>query len=302
MTTPTPKTIAPRAVNAKGRAKPSSTLKTVDKALNTLDFLTAFGGQVGVREMAEYLGINKSSTHRLLTTLERHGYVAQDPITGKYQLGIRMFEAGAVVFTQMELRTTARPHLLRLADVTGEVVHLAVVSGSLCVYVDKVEGPRAIPMASQVGWRKPLYCTGIGKVLLAYLPETLIEQILLEQDLKPLTPNSITDLDQLRAQLVEIRARGVAYDREEIEVGLCCVAAPVLRSNGQLVGAISLAGPAGRFEEEHLPTLAEQVRATAAAVSRDLEMALAGSRNVAEVPCQGSHVASREPNLTVLRE
>ncbi len=235
-----------------------------------MSFLGAFGGQVGVRELAEYLGINKSSTHRLLTTLERHGYVAQDPITGKYQLGMRVFEAGATVFNQMSLRVVARPHLERLAESSGEVVHLAVVNGDQCVYVDKVEGPLAIPMASQLGWRKPLYCTGVGKALLAYQPDYRVAQFLREQQLRALTPSTITDPDRLRAELQEIRALGLAHDREEIEVGLRCVAAPVLGANGQVVAAVSVAGPAERYSEDRLPGLGEMVRAAAAAIARDL--------------------------------
>ena len=245
----------------------------MDKALNTLDFLAIFGGQAGVRELAEYLGTNKSSTHRLLTTLERHGYVAQDPITGKYQLGMRVFEAGAVVLSQMNLRAAARPHLERLARESGEVVHLAVENGGQCVYVDKVEGPQAISMASQLGWRKPLYCTGVGKAMLAHLPQPRIDQVLRAGQLRPLTPNTVTDPDRLAAELEEVRTTGIAYDREEIEVGLRCVAAPIRGANGRVVAAISVAGPAARFGPERLPRLAQLVGSTAEAISRDLAFA-----------------------------
>lgn len=250
--------------------KRTATLKTVDNALNTLDFLGIFGGQVGVRELAEYLGTNKSSTHRLLTTLERHGYVSQDPITGKYQLGMRLFEAGAVVLSQMNLRAAARPHLEMLAEKTGEVVHLAVENGSQCVYVDKVTGPRAIPTASQLGWRKPLYCTGVGKALLAFLPEPRVNQIVRGGPLSALTPNTITDPDRLMAELEEIRGSGVAYDREEIELGLSCVAAPVLGANGRVVAAISVAAPTPRFLGERREHLVGLVRDAAEAISYDL--------------------------------
>lgn len=257
-------------LRARGTAKLTSPLKTVDKALNTLDFLAAFGGQVGVRELAEYLGINKSSTHRLLTTLERHDYVAQDPITGKYQLGMRVFQAGAIVFNQMKLRTVARLHLERLAESTGEVVHLAVLNGSRCVYVDKIEGPHAIKMASQLGWRKPLYCTGVGKALMAYLPANRVERILQEEELKPLTPYTITDVPRLLAELSEIRASGVAHDREEIELGLRCVAAPVFGARDQVVAAVSVAGPTAHFVPELLPEMVDRVRSVAEAISLHL--------------------------------
>ncbi len=268
---PTPDALTPKV---RSRTKRTATLKTVDKALNARDFLGVFGGQVGIRELAAYLGTDKSSTHRLLTTLERHGYVAQDPVTGKYQLGMRVFEAGAVVLNQMNLRAAARPHLEQLAQETGEVVHLAVESGGQCVYVDKVVGPQAIPMASQLGWRKPLHCTGVGKALLAHLPDHRIEQILQTEDFRPLTPNTITDPARLAAELADVRATGIAHDREEIEVGLRCVAAPILGSSRQMVAAISVAGPATRFSSERLPALVKLVRDAADAISRSLVFAL----------------------------
>lgn len=255
---------------ARNPIKRTATLKTVDKALNTLDFLGVFGGQVGVRELAEYLGINKSSTHRLLTTLERHGYVAQDPITGKYQLGMRIFEAGAVVLSQMSLRAAARPHLERLAQETGEVVHLAVENGDHCVYMDKINGPNAVQTASQLGWRKPLYCTGVGKMLLAHLPDPRIAQILREQELRPLTPNTVTDRSQLLKELEEIRSVGIAFDREEIELGLRCVAAPIVGTNSRVVAAVSVSGPNARFGQAQLPRLIQLVLDTSQVISRDL--------------------------------
>lgn len=256
--------------------KSTATLKTVDKALNALDFLGVFGGQVGVRELAEYLGINKSSTHRLLTTLESHGYVAQDPHTGKYQLGMRVFQVGAVVLGQTNLRAAARPHLERLAETTGEVVHLVVENGGQCLYVDKVVGAQAIPTGSALGWRRPLYCTGVGKVLLAHLPEHRRDQVVHGNGLRPYTPNTITDPRVLVGELEEIKTTGVAHDREEMEVGLRCVAAPVVGADGRVVAAISVAGPTARFDADRLPHLTELVRAAAAAVSRDLARAGAG--------------------------
>jgi DNA-binding IclR family transcriptional regulator len=261
--------------------KRTANLKTVDKALNTLDFLGIFGGQVGVRELAEYLAINKSSTHRLLTTLESHGYVAQDPHTGKYQLGIRLFQVGAVVLSQTNLCAAARPHLQRLAEETGEVVHLVIENGGQCLYVDKVTGAQAIPTGSALGWRRPLYCTGVGKALLAHLPAQRREQIVYGAGLRSYTPNTITDPFRLEAELEEIRATGVAHDREEMEVGLRCVAVPVVDAEGRVVAAISVAGPTARFGPDDLPHLIELVRSAAAGISRDLAVCGAGrgSRN-----------------------
>ncbi len=252
------------------RAKRTATLKTVDKALNAVDLLAVFGGKVGVRELAEYLGTDKSSTHRLLTTLERHGYVAQDSITGKYQLGMRVFEVGSVLLNQMNLRAVAHVHLERLARDTREGAHLAVENADQCAYVDKIEGEDARPTSSQLGWRQPLHCTALGKVLLAYLPDGRMQRILSAEEPKPLTPYTVTDPDQLRAQLSEVRRTGVALDNQEIEVGQFCVAAPVFGADGQVVAAISIAGPVERFGPERLPQLVQSVRHCAESISSDL--------------------------------
>lgn len=252
------------------RAKRTATLKTVDKALNAVDFLAVFGGKVGVRELAEYLSIDKSSMHRLLTTLEQHGYVAQDPITGKYQLGTRVFEVGAVLLNQINLRAVAHAHLEQLAHETGEGAHLAVENADQCAYVDKIEGEKALRSSSQLGWRQPLHCTALGKVLLAYLPDHRIHHVLRTEELEPLTPYTITDPEQLAAQLSEIRRTGIALDNQEIEVGMFCIAAPILGTGGQVVGAISIAGPVQRFGPDRLPQLIGSVRQTAEAISQDL--------------------------------
>ncbi len=132
----------------------TASLKTVDKALRVLDFLAVFGGQVGVRELDKFLDVNKSSTHRLLTTLESHGYVAKEPHTGKYQMGLRVFELGAVVLNQADLRAVARPYLQRLATSTGEVVHLVVGNRGQCLYIDKLTGDHAIRTGSALGCRR----------------------------------------------------------------------------------------------------------------------------------------------------
>lgn len=249
--------------------KRTAPLKTVEKALSILNFLAAFGGTVGVRELTGYLEIDKSSTHRLLTTLERHGYTARDPVTGKYQLGARLFDAGNIVFAHLNVRVAAHPHLERLAADSGDVVHLAVVNGDHCVYVDKVTGPEAIPTASQVGWRKPLYCTGVGKVLLAHLPEERANEVL-SAPLLPLTPHTVTDAQALRWELADIRACGVGFDREEIELGLRCIAAPLRGADGQVIAAISVAGAAARFSGARLERVVSLVRNAAEAISRDL--------------------------------
>lgn len=259
------------------RAKRTSTLKTVDKALNAVDFLAVFGGKVGVRELAEYLGFDKSSTRRLLTTLERHGYVAQDSVTGKYQLGNRVFEIGAVLLNQMNLRAVTHAHLERLARETGEGAHLAVENAGQCAYVDKIEGESALHTSSHVGWRQPLHCTALGKMLLAYLPDPRIHDVLRTEELKPLTRCTITDRDQLFAQLSEIRRTGIALDYQEIEVGMSCVAAPIFGTGGQVVGAVSFAGPVQRFGPERLPQLIQSVRQCAEAISRDLARSLGQS-------------------------
>ena len=169
----------------------------------------------------------------------------------------------------MEIVKVARPYIEELVEKCDETVDLGVYDKNEVVFVDKKESTRSVRMVSSIGKRLPLHCTGTGKALLAFLPESEIDKVI-SRGLARYTDNTITTPEDLRRELAKIRTDGYAVDRQEFEMGVKCVGAPVLDPDGRAVAAISIAGPAARITDERIPSLAEMVKAAADRISRDL--------------------------------
>ena len=176
---------------------------------------------------------------------------------------------GSVVIHQRGLHTAAHPVVDELSVATGETCHLAVLSGTDAVYVYKIDGASSIIMSSRVGGRAPSHCTSIGKVLVAWARPGLVEQVM-EQGLRPYTQATITSPEGFAAELDKVRAQGCAFDLEEYEQGLCCVAAPVRDYSGSVIAALGLAGPRSRVTKRRLNELTTSVIGAAEAISRKL--------------------------------
>jgi len=235
-------------------------LQSVSNALTILELLGA-EKELGVADLARRLGLAKSTVHRLLTTLEAHGFAAQNPATGKYRLGLKAVAVAGRALDLLDFRPLVRPVLVKLRDETGETAHLVIREGGKALFIDKVESQSAIRMTSHVGWQAPLYCTATGKVLLAYAPPQERAALLESLELKAYTPNTITDRARLGAELEAIFNRGFSCDNEEIELGLYCLAAPVFGRRGELVAALSISGPASRLKDR--PELIARVKQAA---------------------------------------
>lgn len=208
-----------------------------------------------LRDLAATVGLPKSTVHRLLGDLVALGYVRQNRDSGRYQLTSRMFEIGSTSVGRNDFVTLARPYLDRLAKELEETVHLVVRDGSDVVYVYKAEAGH-LRLSSRLGLRVPMYCTGVGKAILATMPRGTAEGILSPQSLQPITPNTILSLDQMWAQLREIRARGWAIDDEENELGIRCVAIALPGRSGEAEVAFSISGPTARMSDARLDELA----------------------------------------------
>ncbi|WP_238457075.1 IclR family transcriptional regulator [Desulforamulus putei] len=245
-------------------------MQSVERAISILEVLERSSEPLGVTEISNRLALHKSTTFGLLHTLESKGFVNQDPENGKYKLGLRLFEIGENVHKRMNLRYQARPFLQKLVKEFNETVHLVVKTDNEYVYIDKVEGPQAIRMYSQIGKRALMHCTGVGKSILAFLSEDELEDILNSIELTEFTPNTITNLTQLKDQLVKIKKQGYSIDDEEIEIGLRCVAAPIFNHNGEAIAAISIAGPTTRMTYERIAELIVPIKETALAISSTL--------------------------------
>ena len=245
-------------------------VQVLDRALGLLDALAQQPNGATLTELSLRLRLHKSTAHRLVMVLERHHLVCRQPETGRYRLGLKLFELGSRAVASTDLREQARPHLQRVLYETEETVHLCVLDEGEVVYVDKVEPQRSVRMASSMGRRMPAHCTAVGKAMLAELSETEVDEIVRRSGLRRVTRHTITTPAELSAELRAIRARGYALDNEENEEGVRCVAAAVRDSNGHPVAAISVSGPSFRITKEKVPVVARAVTAAAQAISQKL--------------------------------
>jgi DNA-binding IclR family transcriptional regulator len=244
--------------------------QVVDRVIDILEAFEWLGPQLGVSEISRALNLKKATTHRLLASLRRRDIVAQDPVTRRYHLGMRLWQLGMLALNQVDWIDRARPHLRQLRDETGETTHLAILDDGQVLYVDKVESEHSLRMPSQVGRRLPAHCTGIGKALLANLSPQELAAIIEQRGLPALTPHTITERHTLVSELAQVRERGYAVDDEEIEPGLRCIAAAVRGHGGEVVGAISIAGPSSRLRREDVARHAERVVSAAQQISQAL--------------------------------
>jgi DNA-binding IclR family transcriptional regulator len=258
----------------KRRTKPVSASRyTVDAAAKALDLLSAFSfrePRLSLADLAIRTGIPRPTAFRLLTTLEQAGFVAK--VNGEYQPGIKCFVLGNVVAANMDLRAKAQAHLERLRDVTGETVHLAVLDEWQVLYLERLQSPHPIGfMRSRIGAIVPAHCTSLGKTLLAFRAPDDVESWMRAQTLKTMTPGTITSPRRLLKELRAIRERGYGLDEQEHELGVRCIAAPIRNHTGEVVAAISIAGPADRMPTPLIDSaMAGNLVATARAISLEL--------------------------------
>ncbi|MFJ7738725.1 IclR family transcriptional regulator [Lysinibacillus sp. NPDC097287] len=182
---------------------------------------------------------------------------------------MKLFELGNVVSKQLDIREIAQQHIQKLVDILNETVHLAIYEHGEAIYVEKVEVPHAIQISSQVGKIAPMYCTGVGKSILAYLDDLEIEKILTTNDLKKFTENTKVNKDEIKQELKQIRKQLYCIDDEEIEIGLQCIAAPIFNNKGEVIAGISCSAPKMRITDEKLPMMIENVRKCALHISQN---------------------------------
>ncbi len=243
----------------------------VQKAFAVLECFAASEGFLNYREICARLTLPRSTIHRLLTDLKEIGYVVQDSETGKYGLGIRLFEIGMRAVVQRGLTAAIRPFMEKLARVSGETINLGVLTQDYEVlYVEKVESSNAVRVDRPVGARDAAYCTALGKILLAYLPEQEIEEYLASVKITQHGPNTIMSAGELRQHLSLVRSRGVARDNRESYPDLSCVAAPIRDRTGKVIAAVSISGPSTRLGSERQDEIEAPLVEICACVSRGL--------------------------------
>jgi IclR family transcriptional regulator, KDG regulon repressor len=245
-------------------------LSSVHNAIRVLDCFSATDRELGVSELARRLGLGKSTVFRLGSTLVAGGLLEHNPESGRYRLGLRLYELGALVSVHIDLHDAAGPHLLEVRNRTGETVQLSVLDGREVVYVERLESSHTVRIFGRVGHRLPAYCTATGKVLLAHLPDSELEALLDGWELPARTPYTITDPAVLRKALAEVRRRGWGENVQEAELGVASVAAPVRDAHGAVVAALSVVGPVIRLDGGSLRRFATVAVQAADAVSQRL--------------------------------
>jgi IclR family acetate operon transcriptional repressor len=240
-------------------------VQSLERAFELLELMADAGGEVALSRLALESGMPLSSIHRLVRTLVARGYVRQLP-SRRYVLGPRLIHLGEIA--SRTLATWARPHLSRLVDAIGETANLAMLDGDRVVYAAQVPSRHSMRMFTEVGRRVHLHCTGVGKVLLAGLPDDAVREVLARAGMPARTARTLTDPDALLAELHRVAGQGYALDDGEEEAGVRCVAVPL--PGGAPAAAISVSGPEGRLAMEAVPRVVSLLQGAAAALAAEL--------------------------------
>jgi DNA-binding IclR family transcriptional regulator len=243
----------------------------LESALNALELLAQSRAGLTLSELTRRLEIPKSSAHCLLLTLERRGYLHRNE-RNRYLFGLRLFSLANMALSGLELRERAAPFLKSLMARTRLTVHLAMLEQHEAVLIEKVEPAGIFRLATWLGKRMDVHCTGLGKALTAYLPDDELEQLVHEHGLPRHNDNTISSLRRLRDDLARTRKLGYAVDDEEDEIGHRCIGAPIFDQTGAVIAAVSVSGTTSDVSGDNVVFLAERVKECAASISSVLRM------------------------------
>ncbi len=247
--------------------------KAFTKGLKLLETLARSAKPRGITDLAGELGFTKSNVHRLLTTLQSHGFVRQDPASSTYELTLKIWELGSIVVRKLDLVTLARPAMASLAAATGETVHLSVLDDTDVVYVDKIESSHQIRAHTSIGMRAPAFAMATGKAMLAHEADAELERF--RPVLQRYTATTRVTMDELRSDLEQVRRLGFAMVLHgEWREGIAACACAILGQSGRAVGAIGISGPDTRLKRKELKQHSEHVVSAAKRVSGALGHAL----------------------------
>ncbi len=244
---------------------------TVGKAMEVLDQVAEFGRPVRFAALLEASPFPKATLYRFLQTLTNQRMLEYNPETQTYALGVRLVRLAHAAWLQSSLAPIARPHLDALSARIGLTVHLAQLDNGQVLYVDKRNAAQPVDMYSQAGKIGPAYCTGLGKAMVAFLPETEQARVLSQQSYHTFTPHTLDTPGKLSAELKKIVARGHAYDREEHEPGIICIAVPILGAQGGVLGGLSITGSTRDMTFKQLDALVPDLKAAAQDIAADAE-------------------------------
>ena len=247
-------------------SKPHNTIQSVDRALSILELFTSQKTEWGVSEIARALSLNKSTAFGLITTLEYRKYLEKKDDGAKYRLGLRVLDLSSVRLSGFEFIDSAHPVLKDVMTKVGETVHLAIYDNGEVIYVDKIEASNTLKISSFIGKRNPCYCTGVGKCLLAFQKEVEIDRVL-QFEMIPYTQKTVTNSQGLKSLLAQIRKEKIAFDDEEFENGLVCIAVPIFDRFNEVCAAISISSPTIRTDKRRIEEFAGVLKKAGMAIS-----------------------------------
>lgn len=263
---------APDVKQASAQAAGSRT-GTLGKAISVLEIVAFSDEPMRFTDILNKSGQPRGSLHRQLSNLVSEGLLTLNP-DHSYALGLRLLRFASGAWASNQFRKIAEPHLRQLHSMTGETVHLGVLNCGEVIYLDKVESRQAVRMHSQIGNASPAYCTGVGKAAMAALPDEKLHELVSGLDFRRYTEFTLSGPEALYAEIDDIRNTGIACDREEHEIGITCVAAPIYSADHSFVAAVSVTAPAYRAGEETLAGWAGAVKDTAASIMDDMRTRL----------------------------
>ncbi len=227
----------------------TGTIQSVERALNILK-LFKDNEELGITQIASLLNLPKGTVHGLVKTLEKNGFVEQNEGNLKYHCGMESFKLGMISAMRMDLRRLASQRAQKLTDELEETVHLAVLMNGMCVIIDRFSPSKPFLLIPQVGSAVPAHCTATGKVLLSQMNDTQLKAVVERCKLDSYTKHTVTNLEELRQQLEEVRLKGYAISDQEALLGLTCIAAPVKDYTGSVTASLSVAGSSESFMEK----------------------------------------------------
>lgn len=245
-------------------------IQSIERAVSVLDYLSKKPQGERLTVISKDLGLNKSTVFSIISTLEDLRCVSQNQVTGRYSLGIRLLEFAHSLLSSMDIIKIAKPFLYDLASQYDETINLALMSGGEVIYVDKVQSSKSVRVEMRLHEKVPAYCCSTGKVFLAYMSQEKREAMLDQMSFQPRTIYTITNRAQLEGELDVIRDRGYAYDREEFEIGLTCIACPIYNNRGEVVAAISLNAPTNRMVNIEQNQLIKNIKSVSQKLTQQL--------------------------------
>jgi len=243
---------------------------SLDRALTVLEMLAHSRRGQSLADLARRMSAPKSTLHCVLLTLERRGYLERDETSHRYVFGLKLFSLVNSAISQVKVNEVALPVLHSLMEQTRMTIHMAILDQGEAVLVNKIEPPGLLRLATWIGKRMDVHCTGVGKALIAYLPPDQLEELLTRHPLPRHNENTIVSARKIKEQLKLIRTVGYAFDDEEDEIGLRCIGVPIFDRENQVVAAISVAGTIAQITRENRSKLAELMKSAALTISRRL--------------------------------